>query len=376
MISVSSLIVSVTPTSADTTGSDTEEELAATRRQAEVDRAELAELEKSDAELVAELRELNSILDSVVMDLDRDEAAHASARDQFRSTQERLMALRAEMASVRGEFDREVVGAYVKPAQNLLEVPRDPPEVVRTDTGRVLLGSLARARLEAARRLDSMVAEIEALESQESDLVGLAERRLEDLRERRAAVEAARTERDRSRQALATRMVEVRAEIEALARREEELASLIRRERERQETARRAALLARVATGKLGPDSMFPPTRGYVTSEFGPRWGRNHNGIDFGAPRGRDVVAAAPGVVIHAGPFGSFGNLVMIDHGQGFVTLYAHMDSVKVHEGQTVVVGQRVGEVGSTGRSTGPHLHFEVRVDGVPRNPRIYLAGL
>lgn len=376
VLSVSALVASSAPTAADTTGTDEEEELAGTRRQAEADRAELAELEKSDSELVAELRELDSILDSLVLELDRAEADHDSARARLSVTRSRLAELRAEVSVVRGEFDRDVVGAYVKPAANLLSVPREPPDVVRTDTGRVLLGTLARARLEAARRLDSMATEIEALESQEADLVGLAARRLDDLEKRRAEVETARAERDESRRALASRMAEVRAEIEELGRREAELTELIRRQRESQEAARRAALLAQVATGKLGPNSMFPPTQGYVTSEFGPRWGRNHNGIDFGAPRGRDVVATAPGVVIHAGPFGSFGNLVMIDHGQGYVTLYAHMDSVKVHEGQTVVVGQRVGEVGSTGRSTGPHLHFEVRIDGVPRNPRRYLVGL
>ncbi len=376
VLSVSALVATSVPSAADNSAADREDELADTRTRAEADRVELSELEKSDAELEAELRELDSVLDSLVIDLDRAEAAHGSAVARLESTRRRLAALRAEESAVRVRFDREVVGAYVKPAENLLAVPRSSPEVIMTDTGRALLGSIADSRLREARRLQSMAREIEALESQEADLVGLASRRLDSLEARRAEVEDTRAERDRSRRALARRMAEVRAEIEELGRREAELTELIRRQREKQETARRAALLAQVATGKLGPDSMFPPTRGYVTSEFGPRWGRNHNGIDFGAPRGRDVAAAAPGVVIHAGPFGSFGNLVMIDHGQGYVTLYAHLDSVRVHEGQTVEVGQRVGQVGSTGHSTGPHLHFEVRVNGIPRNPRIYLVGL
>lgn len=106
-----------------------------------------------------------------------------------------------------------------------------------------------------------------------------------------------------------------------------------------------------------------------VTSEFGPRWGRNHDGVDLGMAEGSAIYAAKSGVVTVSGYSGSYGNLVKIDHGGGVETYYAHCSSLAVTEGESVSKGQIIGYVGSTGNSTGPHLHFEVRIDGQPQNP-------
>lgn len=106
-----------------------------------------------------------------------------------------------------------------------------------------------------------------------------------------------------------------------------------------------------------------------VTSGFGPRWGRSHTGIDLGSNQGTPIYAADDGVVICAEYCGSYGNLVRVDHGDGIETYYAHCSSLDVSEGEYVNVGDIIARVGSTGNSTGPHLHFEVRVNGVPQNP-------
>ena len=108
------------------------------------------------------------------------------------------------------------------------------------------------------------------------------------------------------------------------------------------------------------PARMISSTFGVRTDPF---LGRSafHSGIDFAEPRGSDVRATAPGKVIKAGPFGGYGNMVEIDHGDGITTRYGHMSKIAVEVGQTVGRGERVGAVGSTGRSTGPHLHYEVR---------------
>lgn len=118
------------------------------------------------------------------------------------------------------------------------------------------------------------------------------------------------------------------------------------------------------------------PARGPFTSGFGlrrhPIFGirRMHTGVDIGASRGAAVAAAADGRVIYAGWFGGYGKIVIIDHGGGISTLYAHLSQILTDEGQRVRRGQIVGRVGSTGYSTGPHLHFEVRVNGRPIDPR------
>ena len=97
-----------------------------------------------------------------------------------------------------------------------------------------------------------------------------------------------------------------------------------------------------------------------------------HAGEDIGAPSGTPILAADSGTVILAGVNGGYGNCVMISHGNGRVTLYGHMSSIAVSNGASVTQGDVIGYVGSTGLSTGPHLHFEVRVDGATTDPKSY----
>jgi len=115
------------------------------------------------------------------------------------------------------------------------------------------------------------------------------------------------------------------------------------------------------------------PTSGQITSGFGPRWGRMHQGLDVAAPTGRPITAAKSGKVIVAGWSGGYGNLVVIDHGGGLSTAYAHQSRIAVKVGDPVTQGGLIGYIGSTGHSTGPHLHFEVRVNGAARDPLPYL---
>ena len=125
-----------------------------------------------------------------------------------------------------------------------------------------------------------------------------------------------------------------------------------------------------------GPDVYLPsgsmrfngyiwPSSGILTSGYGWRWGRMHRGIDIAGPIGTPVVAAAPGVVSYAGwNDGGYGNLVEIEHPDGSLTVYAHNDRILVSEGQKVAQGDQISEMGTTGRSTGPHLHFEIHPNG------------
>ena len=124
------------------------------------------------------------------------------------------------------------------------------------------------------------------------------------------------------------------------------------------------------------------PSCTLITSRFGyrvaPTTGAStyHGGLDIGAGMGASIVAAGAGDVIYAGANGGYGNCVMIDHGNGVVTGYAHMSSIGVSYGQYVTAGQYVGAVGSTGVSTGPHCHFEIRINGVQTDPAAYFSGL
>lgn len=123
-----------------------------------------------------------------------------------------------------------------------------------------------------------------------------------------------------------------------------------------------------LATGKF-----INPTVGRFTSPFGPRWGRFHYGIDIANSVGTDIKAADGGIVTRAGSAGSYGNLIIIDHQNGTSTRYAHLSRIDVKVGQAVEQGQSIAKMGNTGRSTGSHLHFEVRVGGVAQNPLNYV---
>lgn len=125
------------------------------------------------------------------------------------------------------------------------------------------------------------------------------------------------------------------------------------------------------------------PTNGHVSSAFSrSRWHpildrpRPHEGIDITAPQGTPIVAAAKGVVTKATFDGDFGNMVEIDHGYGVTTRYAHASKLLVHPGQTVKRGEKIALVGETGLAVGPHLHYEVLVDGRPSNPRKYFLNM
>jgi murein DD-endopeptidase MepM/ murein hydrolase activator NlpD len=115
------------------------------------------------------------------------------------------------------------------------------------------------------------------------------------------------------------------------------------------------------------------PVNGPVTSPFGWRWGRMHEGIDIGVGYGTPIHAAASGRVVYAGWMSGYGNLVAIDHGRGISTAYGHQSSIAVSVGQIVSQGQTIGYVGCTGHCFGPHLHFEVRINGAPVDPLGYL---
>ena len=114
---------------------------------------------------------------------------------------------------------------------------------------------------------------------------------------------------------------------------------------------------------------IWPASGGYVSSKMGTRWGRAHQGIDIARPSSYGIVAADNGVVKTAGRHSTYGNRVVITHNNGYETLYAHLSSIEVSEGQTVPRGTKIGVMGSTGRSTGVHLHFEVFKNGTNINP-------
>lgn len=229
---------------------------------------------------------------------------------------------------------------------------------------------LARRSLEAEKvRLQEAVA---TQQQAQAELNGLAEQRT-------GLLSAAQLERH----SVAGQV----AQLEELSASEESALEAMIRERQREEEERRraaeeAARRAALLSGKTlppenagAPGAFIWPVSGPITSPFGLRpnpFGsgfETHPGIDIGAPMGATIAAAAGGRVIFAGWYGGYGNAIIIDHGGSTSTVYGHCSQIFVSNGQDVQRGQAIGAVGMTGRATGPHLHFEVRVNGVPVDP-------
>lgn len=152
-----------------------------------------------------------------------------------------------------------------------------------------------------------------------------------------------------------------------------------------QESRQLEAIIRQYQSGNTSPQAgtgtyVWPtPGHTWVTSPYGMRYHpilnqrRMHQGIDIGAPMGATIVAADSGTVIYCGWMSGYGQVIIVDHGGGLSTLYAHQSSFLVSKGASVSKGQAIGKVGSTGMSTGPHLHFEVRINGTPTDPTAYV---
>ncbi len=222
---------------------------------------------------------------------------------------------------------------------------------------------------------------LEELRGQKTQQVNLIEAQKVDLEADRAQLEEARVEAEVQRQLVEESREKAEAELinqrallqtvqTEIAHFEEELDAL------EAEQERLKELLAQAQSSSgLAPAELYPPVDGPVVSGFGPRlhpilgYSRMHTGIDLDGARGDQIVAAASGTVIYAGSLGGYGNTLIIDHGGGMATLYAHQSSMVASEGDKVLIADLIGYVGSTGLSTGPHLHFEVRVNGNPVDP-------
>ena len=194
----------------------------------------------------------------------------------------------------------------------------------------------------------------------------------EDLRNDRALALAATSNRVEALQGQESHLQAESREVAALVRRAEATASAASREAAA-EAAPPSSALAAPSAVPVSASGWVWPTNGPVTSGFGYRWGRMHEGIDIGGPTGTPLYAAASGTVTYAGSMGGYGNIVLIDHGGSVSTAYAHQNSIVVSSGTAVAAGQQIGTVGSTGNVTGPHVHFEVRVGGSPQDPMGYL---
>ncbi|MFZ4515437.1 MAG: peptidoglycan DD-metalloendopeptidase family protein [Acidimicrobiia bacterium] len=358
-------------------------------------------------ELTRELGEVSAAeaaqLKDVVAAKDRREAAAAKVQSldvQTVQLKEAQLEAEAELGQVSGRL------IAIERGVRIAQQEADRSEAAATAAAQRLYVQNAvidATPLEFAATLDdtntALTAQhyLDVIQRQQRQFVSVRQQALQDLVLQKTRLESeaqhAATLRDRA----TTRQNELaRARLEldgarADAQRAEEVEQValaaiqtvkVRYEREiavlRVESETIASQLGTASSGTK-PNRLLRPVSAPITSSFGPRkhpiFGtvRNHDGIDFGAGMGTPIKAAAGGTVVRAGVLNGYGNVIVLDHGGGISTLYAHQSRFAVSSGERVAVGQVIGYVGSTGFSTGPHLHFEVRLNGRPVDPLEYL---
>lgn len=322
-----------------------------------------AQAAQRQASLARAQRQVNAILEAV------GAAEEAVARQEaaVEAARVRLDDLRAEEARHRQVLRNRTLRLYKQgsgvPFAPILSAanPADALRrsayvdiVNRTDRREVEGASIAQVAVEAQRKeLAAREAELERMLGEQRELLG----QVQAIRDSRAAELAGVSERLNQLQAQERHLTGESRRIAALSRR----------------TASRVSRGGDLEVPGIAKTGWAWPARGPVTSEYGRRWGRQHEGIDIGAGTGSPIYAARAGVVTFVGRMSGYGNLTLVDHGGGIVTAYAHQSAFGARRGDRVNAGERIGSVGCTGNCTGPHLHFEVRVNGSPRNPRRYL---
>jgi len=320
-------------------------------------------------------------------ELDRARAELAAAIARTEETQAELARVSADVALAetsleerRARFETRIVAAFKYGQMSLTDVfaaSRDINDIVVTSTyvnavvqnDRDMVGEMAAllGELQAQRELAIELRVRADLEREEAVRVEAAVTQKYD-QQRRLTADVART-----RTNLATSLRALQEDADALEEHLKALEaaqSLIERQLREAEAAERAGR----SVGDTG-SGWLKPTNGWLSSGFGNRihpilrTTRLHAGVDLAAPTGTPIIASRGGTVSFVGWMSGYGQTVMVYHGGGVATLYAHLSAFSVSEGSYIAQGGRLGSVGMTGTATGPHLHFEVRISGVPQNP-------
>ncbi len=331
-------------------------------------------------ELQAQITEVQGRVDSKELDIANQESELVDLETSLSSLEAQIARTQLEVRQTKETVQERAVDLYMSRSLNVGGVLLAVNEMADVSVGLEYAGQVIEDSEALIRRLEVL----EHQEELQQEQVEANKRRTEEIL---AALEVEREGLVADRTLLEEKEAEVAAELEAVKDLLAEVQSDIRevegeltaleREQEKIEAAIRAAQSA--GGEKLG--SLRWPVAGSVSSPFGfrvhPISGvrKLHTGIDMSAGSGVKIVAAGNGVVILASWYGGYGNAVVIDHGAGLSTLYAHQSKLAVSVGQSVSDGEVIGYVGSTGYSTGPHLHFETREFGTPVDPMPFLNG-
>lgn len=331
--------------------------------------AKVAALDKQVAGAERELAVANATLEELTAQLVQSQA--------------QLQVTRINLDEARRELHAQAINAYMgQPSARVSQLAYGLGNQREIAAAKGYLDALMRAQAGVVDRYRGAKQELEAVEASVQARRTSAKSQQQLVAERVEIVEYTRGVQAKARDEVASEERKAEALVNEVRSRQSEFQAQIRALQA--ESNAIAALLRGVQSGQAptvsGKGILVNPIPGArITSPFGPRVhpvlgdSRMHNGIDLAGASGTPIRAAGAGLVIVSGPRGGYGNVIIIDHGNSLATMYAHQSALLVGAGARVAQGQVIGRVGSTGMSTGPHLHFEVRRNGTPVNPLSYL---
>lgn len=348
-------------------------------------RQQLAAAQTSDAQVQADVSRLDAITSQQRAAVGAANSQLADAEAQVAVANQQLATKTAELqrtthhtAAERDLLRRQALAAYMEGSTSAsidsLFASNAEQAVVTAEYRSIAMGNVSDT-VDRLHQLQDVLAaqraDLQAAEHQAQAAAAAAATRAQAANRAALAAQQAAATQQAAHATLQARIAQFGAESADLAAQQSQVAAVIA-----QSTASNLpAGEGTTPSAGVHPGGLAWPLQGAVTSEYGPRWGGFHPGIDIADPTGTPIHAASAGQIIYAGWESGYGNFVLVDHGGGIVTGYAHQSEIAVTQGQAVAQGQVIGFVGSTGDSTGPHLHFEVRVNGSTENPRDYVTG-
>jgi murein DD-endopeptidase MepM/ murein hydrolase activator NlpD len=356
---------------------------AARKRQAQARAAKAAAAAKLNA-LKASDDQLEKAVSALATQVRAQNAKVASARQAVnvaesavKAADAKIAATESEMTNLHGAVVDRAVAAYVRPQQAAFAGISEAKSLEDASRRASMLRQVANSDRDILDQLRATREDLGIEKEKAAAAREVAAQRRAAADQQLSAYKANLAEKARLEHALNARIAEVTGEVDALAREDAAIQAVLNSEAAKAAAARRAsrdgAGSADDSGGRISGVGMRWPVGGPVTSEFGYRWGRLHAGLDIGAGTGTPIHAAKSGTVIFSGQQNGYGNVIIISHGGGLTTLYGHQSRLAARDGDEVSTGDVIGYVGSTGHSTGPHLHFETRVNGSPQNPRRFL---
>ena len=359
------LLCALTPAAAPAASSSQSQQLQKTRAQLAEIRKKLAAAQGKANQIEGEVKKLDAQIESLNKQIETGRHDISSLESDIRSGQKQIDELQTRY--------NQAVKASNERARRIYKAGPADAVAMLFAAGSVMELSRIQVWFEKSSEQDSRVIvdtarlkrEVEIKQEELNRIKGNLSAQREWLQARKDLASAARRDRGTALQSVQKEIEQTKKHIEGMEADSNRLEAALSRQGSRSGEGGSIE-------GVASRSGFIRPVSGRVTSNFGRRWGRAHTGVDLDGRTGDPIRAAKAGRVLGVSCGGGYGNCLLIDHGGGVVTLYAHM-SRRVVSGGTVSRGQLIGYVGCTGSCTGSHLHFEVRVNGRPQNPMRYI---